>query len=45
VVGLNIAAELELVDEHGRQGRRGAEDAAVGDQDVHLLGLDAWRRG
>jgi len=42
VVGLHIAAELELVDEHGRQGGGGAEDGAVGDEDVDLLGLDAW---
>jgi hypothetical protein len=38
VVGLDVTAELEGVDQHGGQAGRGAEDAAVGHQDVNLTG-------
>jgi hypothetical protein len=45
---LDVLPELKVVDQHRRQAGRGAVDGAVGDQDVHLLGLDArlvwgWR--
>jgi len=41
VVALHIVAELELVDQHGAEGGGGAVDAAVGHQDVNVLGAGA----
>jgi hypothetical protein len=43
VVCLDVTAELEVVDQHGCQAGGGAEDAAVGHQDVNLRGADACR--
>jgi len=37
----DVPAELVLVHDHGGQGRRGIEEAAVDDEDADVLGLDA----
>ncbi|CAL4909597.1 unnamed protein product [Urochloa decumbens] len=37
----DVPAELVLVHDHGRQGRRRVEEAAVDDEDADVLGLDA----
>ena len=42
VVGENIRAHLEVVDNHGRQGRSGVEQAAVHNQDVDVLGFQPY---
>ena len=39
VVGQHVRAHLEVVDNHGRQGRSGVEEAAVHNQDVNVLGF------
>jgi len=41
VEAFDIAAELVLVDDHGREGGRGVEEAAIDDEDSNVLGLDA----
>ena len=38
VVAQNVAAELVAVDDHGRERGRGVEEAAVDDEDGHVLG-------
>lgn len=43
VVGLDVLAHLELVDDERGNGGRGAEDGAARDQDVHVLRLHACK--
>lgn len=40
VEALDVAAELVLVDDHGREGGGGGEEAAVDDEDVDVFGLE-----
>jgi hypothetical protein len=41
VVAQDVAAHLVVVDDHGGQGRRRVEEAAVDHQHAHVLGPDA----
>lgn len=41
VVRHDVGPHLEVVDHHGGHGGRGAEDAAGGDDDVNVVGLEA----
>jgi hypothetical protein len=45
VVCLYVTAQLEVVDQHGGKAGGGAEDAAVGHEDVYLGGVNTCRRG